>query len=109
MLHKKPLIDAKVTEVLLFAVAVACETRLKCYIAKQSQSDRVGGRGFHIYKNKIIKNILRMIGEQSLGDYFIVAYSLQRSINKNLFNTHLYRVCNLDKQFELLLILDLRN
>ena len=96
-------------EVLLFAVAVACETRLKIYIAKQSQSDRVGGKGFHTYENKIIKDIVSMIGEQSLGDYFIAAYSLQRSIKGNSFNTHLFRVCDLNQQFGLLLTLNLRN
>ena len=115
MLHKQRLIYDEMAEALSFAVAVACETRLKCYMAKQSQSDRVGGRRFHINENKIVKEIVSMVGEQSLGDYFIVCQSFQSWITKTsfsrlqTFNTHLFRVCNSDEQSKLLFRLDLRN
>ena len=115
VLNKKRLIHNEMAEALSFAVAVACETRLKCYIAKQSQSDRVGGRGFHMHENKIIKEIVSMIGEQSLGDYFNVCQSFQSWITKILFSklqpfsAHMFRLCDLEEKFELLFTLDLRN
>ena len=72
------LIDKEVFQNLSFAIAVACETRLKVYMSKQNQDDFVGNRKFFTNDNQIINELCALIGEQSLGDYFLIAEELQR-------------------------------
>ena len=96
---------------LSFAIAVACETRLKVYMQQESQSDYVGTRHFYAYDGNVVKNLRDLIGEQSLGDSFFTAANLQNAITVSGFSDELlfFDSLRLYRKFALLLTLDLRN
>ena len=59
---------------LMYAVALACEIRLKWYSKKKSQRDDVPS----------ITEIVNIIGEFSTASYFQITYSLQSEVSKRL-------------------------
>ena len=59
---------------LLFAVALACEIRLRWYMTNKRQQDDVEGL------NQLIKDF----GAHNIKSYFQIAYSLQCDISKRL-------------------------
>ena len=67
---------------LMFAVALACQMRLKWYMHSKRQNDNIDD----------LETILRFIGKKATISYFRIAYSLQCDISKrlNLKKLHLY-------------------
>ena len=78
-------IRKEVSEKLCFAIAVACETRLKAYMSKFGQDDLVGCRRFNIQDNNIVRQICELIGEQSFGEYYITALMFQLIMRSSAF------------------------
>ena len=80
-LYKKGLISDEQKHKLMYAVALACETRLRVYMQKDRQDD--------IYTAKDdLENthfpFLNIIGQTSLINYFQIAYALQLTICKKI-------------------------
>ena len=59
---------------LLFAVALACEIRLKWYMTNKSQQDNIQG----------LSKLVNLVGVHNIFSYFQIAYSLQCDISKRL-------------------------
>ena len=85
-LADKKYISENTKQKLLFAVAIACELRLKLYMENEKQSDDVS-----------ISTMLDVIGKQSTLRFFQISYALQCDISKrlNLKKVHLYSNPNL--------------
>ena len=71
---------------LSFAIAVACETRLRVYMLKENQHDSIGDRDFYTNEHKAIRCLCQLIGEQSLGDYFVTTVGFQTAISRSGIN-----------------------
>ena len=108
MLSQKK-IGEKVAQRLSFAVAVACETRLKVCMNRKSQNDSVGSRKFFARDNNIIQQLCSMIGEQSLGDYFLTAKAFQQSLQLNVLQEDKFLDVSDHEKFYTLFVLDLHN
>ena len=67
---------------LMFAVALACEVRLRWYMENKSQSDEISN-DLETETNVIIK-LFNLIGKTSTIKYFYIAYALQCDIVKRL-------------------------
>ena len=102
-------ISKNVAEQLSFAIAVACETRLKVYITQQSQNDNVGSRNFFRFVNNITLKLCELIGEQSLGDYFLTVQAFQQCLGLNDFQSDEFVEISNPKKFYTLFVLDLHN
>ena len=104
-------INKQVAEELSFAIAVACEIRLKTYTSKDSQDDYVGSRRFNISDNEIIGHLRGLIGEQSIGDYFLTARRLQMVLHLRGadFQNEDFHESSPEEKFETLYLLDLHN
>ena len=59
---------------LLFAVALACEIRLRWYMTNESQQDNIQG----------LNKLVNLVGVHNIFSYFQIAYSLQCDISKRL-------------------------
>ena len=66
---------------LMFAVALACEIRLRWYMMNERQNDNIS-----------LLDILKLVGKKATIRYFQIAYALQCDISKrlNLKKVHLY-------------------
>ena len=103
-------IDKEVAQRLSFAIAVACETRLKVYLLKHSQDDYVGNRRFYTNDNKVIQQLCTLIGEESLGEYFVTARQLQLFFSKiTSIKNGLYFRSSVLNRLKLFFMLDLHN
>ena len=81
-LVKKQQINETTKHNAMYAVALACEIRLKWYSMNRSQRDDVPS----------ITEIVKIIGEFSSASYFQITYSLQSDVSKRLQlkKTHFY-------------------
>ena len=73
-LHVKNEISDYARHKLRFAVAVACEIRLRWYMQSEKQRDNIDS--VHI--------LLKLVGKKSIMSYFQIAYTLQCDISKRL-------------------------
>jgi len=75
---------------LLYAIAIACETRLRIYLKYKSQKDVV-----HLNpSSKISEKFLNIVGAESTLNYFQIAYCLQCEVAKQLCFTKFYFYSN---------------
>ena len=65
----------------MFAVALACETRLRWYIENKRQTDIIVADG---PDKKAINTLFSVVGNQSAKSYFQITYALQCDISKRL-------------------------
>ena len=72
---------------LSYAVAIACEMRLKVYMEKKSQCDNPVELN---QTNENIKKFLSIVGARNTISYFQIAYCLQREVAKQLKLTKLH-------------------
>ena len=105
----KQLIGEQDAKHLSFAIAVACETRLKIYMSKCGQDDYVGERKFYPTDNKIIWQLCDVMGEQSIGDYYVTARRIQKAMSGKAFQNKTSLESLPDLKFATLSLLDLRN
>ena len=86
-LAKKDKISDNAKHKLSYAVAIACEVRLRVYMKAESQKDYL----------QSIDNILQLIDKESLVSYFQITYCLHRKIIKLLEVkiTHFYKDASL--------------
>ena len=108
LLSKKK-IEQENAEKFVFAVAVACEIRLKVYMSKKSQNDYVGDRRHQMNENKITRKLSELVGEQSIGDYFLAVEAFQFLLQRNDFEHKLFLENRLHAKFRTLFMLDLHN
>ena len=80
-------ITQSTAERLKYAVAIACEMRLRVYMDKESQSDDI----VNVTPDGIEK-FLKIVGKESTINYFQIAYCLQCEVAKqfNLTKLHFY-------------------
>ena len=79
-------ITQNVAEKLKFAIAIACEMRLRVYMQKKSQCDDA----IDLNQHDGMKSFLDIVGLASTVSYFQIAYYLQREIAKQLKFTKLH-------------------
>ena len=81
-LAAKGAISEKMKHKLLYAVALACEIRLRWYMQNKTQCDEMDS----------IQTLLKIVGNTSTVNYFQIAYSLQCDISKRwlLKKLHFY-------------------
>ena len=84
-LDKKQAVSKNARNKLSYAIALACEIRLKWYMTKNRQSDE-------IIDTNAAKRLLEIVGKTSVIDYFQIAYALQCDISKrfDLKKGHFY-------------------
>ena len=109
LLTRKRVIVEEVAEKLSFAVAVACETRLKYYMSNCNQHDYIGSRRFYRNENEISRQLCELIGEQSFGDYFLTAQRFQVVLRQRNFQNEEFLKYFPDKKFATLFLLDLHD
>ena len=71
---------------LKYAIAIACEMRLRVYMQKKSQCDNA----IHLNRDDGMKMFLDIVGVASTVSYFQIAYCLQREVAKQLNFTKLH-------------------
>ena len=69
-------ISAKECHHLKYAVAIACETRLKIYLKRKKQSDWIENRTL----GSELSEILRAVGGRTIVDYFTIARAFQTAV-----------------------------
>ena len=84
-LDKKQAVSKNARNKLSYAIALACEIRLKWYMTKNRQSDE-------IIDTNAAERLLEIVGKTSVIDYFQIAYALQCDISKrfDLKKGHFY-------------------
>ena len=83
----KSIISQQTSDKLAFAIAIACEMRLRVYMEKKSQCDNA----FDLYEyDKDIKKFLNIVGVKNTVNYFQIAYCLQCEVAKQLNFTKLH-------------------
>ena len=84
-LGKKQAITKNARNKLSYAIALACEIRLKWYMINNRQNDE-------IIDTNAAKRLLEIVGKTSVIDYFQIAYALQCDISKtfDLKKGHFY-------------------
>ena len=65
----------------MYAVAVACEIRLRWYMECNSQTDHINSR---INSQSAVETLFDVVGKPSTTRYFQIAYALQCDISKRL-------------------------
>ena len=81
------IISQQTSDKLSFAIAIACEMRLRLYMEKKSQCDNA----FDLYEyDKNIKFFLSIVGAINTINYFQIAYCLQCEVAKQLNFTKLH-------------------
>ena len=106
-MHKRTIINENTEHKLLYAIAIACETRLKVYMKKKGQEDFYGERRYFNDDNNTLLHLIDLVGEQCLGDYFMIAYSLQKVIRSNNILNFKNITCKTTDKFMVLFNLDL--
>ncbi|XP_076816385.1 uncharacterized protein LOC143462204 [Clavelina lepadiformis] len=99
------IIDQDLAHRLSYAVAIACEVRLKIYMSKGGQDDYViQNEVYDMFFNNITKQLAKNIGEKSMVDYFMIADSLQRALRSDnkLMKTHFEVTPQPERTFQLL-------
>ncbi|CAK8694293.1 unnamed protein product [Clavelina lepadiformis] len=87
-IHEMGLISEDTAHQLLYAVAIACQVRLKVYRSRRSQSDMVGDDTVYEYGRALaIRDVLEVVGIKSTCDYFVTAYMLQEALRTALEET----------------------
>ena len=89
---KRNLVSPEFAHKLLYAIAVACEIRLKTYLLKESQEDYVDSfenrerSDFFLAEvnEDITSNLIKAVGKQSCYDYFEIALCLQYDVIAHL-------------------------
>ena len=86
-LHAKNWISDYAKHKLQYAIALACEIRLRWYIKVKKQMDNINS----------VEELIELIGRRSTLSYFQIAYALQCDISKrlNLKRNHFYSSPNL--------------
>ena len=81
------IISQQTSDKLSFAIAIACEMRLRVYMEKKSQCDNA----FDLYEyDKNITKFLNIVGAKNTINYFQIAYCLQCEVAKQLNFTKLH-------------------
>ena len=75
---------------LLYAVAIACEIRLRVYMKKKSQHDNA----VDLRETKNVKKFLDIVGIMTTINYFQISYCLQCEVAKHLGLTKLHFYSN---------------
>ena len=75
-LHEMEIISSKERYCLQYAVAIACELRLKIYMKRQRQSDLIENRTL----GSELTEILKVMGGRCIVDYFTIARAFQHAI-----------------------------
>ncbi|CAK8674258.1 unnamed protein product [Clavelina lepadiformis] len=84
VLYERNMTNEYTARHLNLAVALACEVRLKVYMRKRCQDDCVGREGYYSSSdNKIINDLVSVIGKRCLVDYFVTAHLLQMSLRSS--------------------------
>ena len=80
-------ISKSIATKLQYAVAIACEVRLRVYIKMKGQNDTI-----YLNENEGIEGFLKIVGVTTIINYFQIAYCLQCEIAKqlNLTKLHFY-------------------
>ncbi|CAK8677476.1 unnamed protein product [Clavelina lepadiformis] len=82
-LYERKVVSEHIARQLNLAVALACEVRLKVYMRMKSQDDLVGRESYYSTSdNKIIDDLVSVVGERCLVDYFVIAHLLQMSLRQ---------------------------
>ncbi|CAK8673031.1 unnamed protein product [Clavelina lepadiformis] len=77
-LNNNNIIDDETAHLLSYAIAVSCQVRLKVYMEKESQDDYVGEEQlYYVLENKVFANLMDIVGERSMVDYFAIVFNLQ--------------------------------
>ena len=79
-LHTKNVISDYAKHKLMYAVAVACEIRLRWYMKSNEQHDTIDSA----------QSLVDLVGKQSIISYFQIAYALQCDITKRLTLKRVY-------------------
>ena len=89
-LAKKNIISEYANHKIMYAVALACEIRLRWYSEHKKQNDMISNDLDHEV-NPLTK-LLKIVGKSSTISYFQIAYALQCDISKrlNLSKNHFY-------------------
>ena len=80
-LERKKKISSSTKHELLFAVALACETRLRWYIKCKSQKDTIESKS---NTQNAIQLLSDMMGKTNVYNYFKIVYALQCGLTKEL-------------------------
>ena len=80
-LKEKNVISQKQKHKLMYAVALACEIRLRVYAEKDKQDDIYSS---DLFQKSSFRTALDAVGKTSLINYFQIAYALQLSICKKI-------------------------
>ena len=75
-LQNHKLISEIFSQKLQYAIAIACEIRLRAYFQKRRQDDNIDS----LFDDKASSTLAESIGMQSCYDYFEIAYSLQYDV-----------------------------
>ena len=79
----------------MFAVALACETRLRWYIMCKGQNDIIkSANKSNLVTKSAFQLLSDLIGKSNLHFYFKVAYALQSALAKNLDSKKLHFYSN---------------
>ena len=102
-LAAKKLITEYAKHKLMFAVALACEIRLKWYMKSKRQNDKIYSKSKH---KTAVELLLNLIGKANIFLFFQTAYALQCDISKRMVlkKKHFYTnpnifTCNLHLVF----------
>ena len=84
-LAEKDVVSKNAKHNLMYAIAIACEIRLRWYMVKKKQKNEING-------DNATKIFLEITGETSMVSYFQIAYALQCDISKtfDLKKGHFY-------------------
>ena len=108
-LFSKEKMEKENAEKFLFAIAIACEIRLKVYMSKKSQNDYVGDRRHQMKENRITRELSELVGEQSIGDYFLAVQTFQFLLQRNDFEHKPLPEDQPHAKFSTLFLLDLHD
>ena len=75
-LANRKVISKHAEDLLMYAIAIACEIRLRWYFENKQQCDKI--------KTNAISKLLRMVGKKSTTKYFQIAYALQCDIARRM-------------------------
>ena len=73
-LYAKKHISDYMKHKLMYAVALACEIRLRCYMKANKQCDDIDS----------IQSLIELVGQKSIENYFQIAYALQCDISHRM-------------------------
>ena len=75
-LARKKVLSKDIEHMLMYAVAIACEIRLRWYFENKQQCDEI--------KTNASSMLLSMVGEASTKKFFLIAYALQCDLAKRI-------------------------